>query len=124
MDKLLKLKVLIKEALQRSNQLGSPYEGNLSPDFLQVLKNLEDLPDQQSQQALIISAARRQIDQAEKLTVALIIGDDPITGNQMSHLVRIRLICAELMNLLSAMLEQIQMRFLQPRTPGRSMTGA
>ena len=124
MDNLFKLQGLIKEALQRSNQLGSPYKGNLTPDFLQALKSLENLPEQQSQQALIISAAKLKINQAEKQTIALIIGDDPITGNQMSHLVRIRLICVELLNLLSSMLEQIQKRFLQPRIPGGSMTGA
>ncbi len=104
---------LIEEALRRAALLGRPYESNLTPDFILAQKTLETLPDINSQKALILAAARRQITQAERQTIALIIGDNPITGQQMSHLVRIRLICTELLNLLSSMLEQIQRAFLR-----------
>ncbi len=105
------LLVLIKEALQRAALLGLPYESNLTPEFIQAQNTLETMPVLNSQQVLILAAARRRITQAERQTVALIIGDNPITGQQMSHLVRIRLICTELLNLLSSMLEQIQTTF-------------
>ena len=115
---------LIKEAVKRSSQMGSPYEGNLAPDFEQAQQTLETLPELKSQQALILSAASRLITRVEKKTIALIIGDDPITGQQMSHLVRIRLICAELLNLLTAMLERIRGSFGQHGFPGNNIADA
>lgn len=99
---------LINEAVGRSFQIGAPYDNDLASDFKKAQETLQNLTGQKSQQALILSATRVLITQGEKKTIALIVGDDPITGQQMSHLVRIRLICAELTNILVNMLEWIR----------------
>jgi hypothetical protein len=124
MPKINYLLGLIAEALQQSLLIGNPYTTRLTPDFIQAQETLESMPEQNSQLALILSAARRRITDAEKHTIALIVGDDPITGKQMSHLVRIRLICAELLNLLNTMQERIQMSFFRNRFPGQNRSGA
>ncbi len=98
---------LIEEAVVRAAQLGE-YKNNLTPDFRQAQSILETLAEFKSQQALLLAAARRMITQVEKKTIALIIGDDPITGQQMSHLVRIRVICSQLIELLSTILERVK----------------
>ncbi len=98
---------LIEEAVGQAAQLGE-YKNTLAPDFKQAQSILETLAELKSQQALLLAAARRMITQVEKKTIALIIGDDPITGQQMSHLVRIRVICTELIELLSTILERVK----------------
>ncbi len=98
---------LIEEAVGRAAQLGE-YKNNLTPDFRQAQNILETLAELKSQQALLLAAARRMITQVEKKTITLIIGDDPITGQQMSHLVRIRVICSELIELLTTIMERVK----------------
>ncbi len=97
---------LVREAVQRADQLGSPYKQDLIGGFEQVQETLKITTEVKSQLALIFSAARMLIEKVEKKTIRLIIGDAPITRQQMSHLVRIRVICAELINLLTGMLER------------------
>jgi hypothetical protein len=107
---------LIEQAVEHSRQLGGSYKSDLLSDFVQAQQALITSTNMKSHLALIVSAARMMIAQAEKKTVRLIIGDAPVTGQQMSHLVRIRLICAELISLLSNTLEWIK----QPAATSRS----
>ncbi len=104
---------LLREAVLRTSQIGEPYKKDLVADFVLAQETLQNMPGSKSQQALVISATRTLITQGEKKTIALIVGDDPITGQQMSHLVRVRFICAELSNLLATMLEVIRASFRQ-----------
>ncbi len=99
---------LIDEAVTQATLLGGPYNRDLVSGFVQAQTTLGTAAEARSQVALILSAARIGITKIEKKTIRLIIGDDPITGQQMSHLVRIRLICAELINLLTSTLDQIR----------------
>jgi hypothetical protein len=99
---------LIEKAVEHSGQLGGSYKSDLLSDFVRAQQALVTSADIKSQLALVVSAARMMIAQAEKKTIQLIIGDAPVTGQQMSHLVRIRLICAELIGLLSNTLEWIK----------------
>jgi hypothetical protein len=111
---------LIQEAVGRAAQLGEPYECDLVEGFLKAKDTLGASAVASSQVALVLSAARMLITKVEKRTIALIIGDDPITGNQMSHLVRIRLICAELINLFTAVLENLKQTLqIRPRAAAR-----
>jgi hypothetical protein len=110
---------LIEEACSRAAQLVNPYRDDLSFGFAQVRETLQASTAIVSQLALILSAGRRRVTEVEQKTVALIIGDDIFNSQQMSHLVRIRLICAELINLLSTILERINDDFRQ-----RGLTGA
>jgi len=107
---------LIEEAVRRAAQLGKTFESDLTPGFLQAQNSLVSFGDLKSQQTLVLSAARMLITRVEKKTIGLIIGDAPITGQQMSHLVRIRMICAELITLLSSILEWVKQSFGRPET--------
>jgi hypothetical protein len=99
---------LIDKAVEHSGQLGGSYKSDLLADFVRAQQALTTSANITSHLALIVSAARMMISQAEKKTIRLIIGDAPVTGQQMSHLVRIRVICAELISLLSNTLEWIK----------------
>jgi hypothetical protein len=99
---------LIDEAVDRSGKLGGPYDGDLTPGFLHAQETLKTTTDGKAQLTLLLAAARNWITQVEQRTIRLIIGDAPITGQQMSHLVRIRMICAELINLLSNLIERVR----------------
>jgi hypothetical protein len=108
---------LIEEAIRQAAQLDKTIESDLAPGFLQAQKSLVSFTDLKSQQTLVLSAARMMITRVERKTIALIIGDEPITGQQMSYLVRIRLICSELINLLSSILEWVRQSFGRPTQP-------
>jgi hypothetical protein len=99
---------LIDEAVKHTGQLEGTYKSELMPDFVQAHETLITSSDFKSQIALILSATRILIAKAEKKTIRLIIGDDFVTGQQMSHLVRIRLICAELLGLLNTTLDRMK----------------
>jgi hypothetical protein len=99
---------LIDEAVNHAGKLGGSYTSQLLPDFIRAQQSLLTSVDIKSHLSLILSAARISITKAEKKTIRLIIGDDPVTGQEMSHLVRIRLICAELIGLLSSTLEWVK----------------
>jgi hypothetical protein len=114
---------LIQEAIRRDAQLGNPYKNNFAPDFAQAQEALETPAVPGSQTALLLAAVRRKITLVEKKIVTLIISDKPITTQQMSHLVRIRLICTELLNTLSAMLEQIKLTMGKPGLSNSGMAG-
>jgi hypothetical protein len=57
---------------------------------------------------LVLSATRRHVTAAEKHVVALIIGSQPVNSREMSTLVRIRLICAELLTRLAQHLDNLK----------------
>lgn len=59
--------------------------------------------------SLVLSAARRHTQDIEKRVVALIIGDERISQREMSHLVRIRLLCAKLLNLFARALADLKL---------------
>jgi hypothetical protein len=99
---------LLNEAAARARQLGRPYNSGLLDGFVQAKDTLDSAPEKKNQLALLLSAARMLISKVEKEAIRLIIGDDPITSQEMSHLVRIRLICAELITLLTSSLDRIK----------------
>jgi hypothetical protein len=105
---------LIQEAIRRDGQLGNPYKNNFAPDFAQAQEALETPAGPGSQTALILAAVRRRITHIEKNIIQLIISDKPITSNQMTHLVRLRLICTEVINMLTTMLEQAKIVMGKP----------
>ncbi|HZW03806.1 MAG TPA: hypothetical protein VFF68_07760 [Anaerolineaceae bacterium] len=105
---------LIAEAVSHATQLGEPYKGDLVPAFLQAQEALSFSTAEDRQLGLILSAARMPINGAEKKTIRLIIGDEPITSQQMRHLVRLRLICAELIGLLTSALEIVRRSVARP----------
>ncbi|MEA4909237.1 MAG: hypothetical protein GYA17_11935 [Chloroflexi bacterium] len=105
---LTNLNSLIHEAITHLSHLGNHYETELVPIFALAGSILETSTESRQSRALILSAAHQRITQAEKKTIAIIIGDDPISTQQMSHLVRIRLICAKLIQLMADQLDELR----------------
>jgi hypothetical protein len=99
---------LIQEAIGRVSNLGKRQKAVLAPEFDKALETLGTSASAKHHQALILSAARRHISQAEKQAIAHLIGDDPIYSQEMSDLVRVRVICAELLNILTYSLDTLK----------------
>ena len=103
-----RVRLLVQEAIDHLTALGSHDELALIPVFIDTAQSLEIRANNRSSAILLIHAANRRIACAEKQTIARIIGDQDVSMNEMSHLVRVRLICAEISNLLDDGLEEIR----------------
>jgi hypothetical protein len=90
---------LVQEAVKRIPYLDDNYNANLTQEFSKVQSLLDTEPSASSQKALLLGLARHHIARAEKYTVRQIVDNGSINVDEMSHLVRVRLICAELSNL-------------------------
>jgi hypothetical protein len=101
---------LIQEAIGRIASLGRQEEFALLPVFIDARNSLQGSFYNEKTQKLLLRAAAQRIVHAEKHTVSLIIGDVDISISEMSHLVRIRLICAEVINLLNQVLDELRLR--------------
>jgi hypothetical protein len=99
---------LVDEAVTRVSNLGGSREALLAPEFAKALSTLDSVAKAKSHQALVLSAARSHISRAEKQVVAQIIGDDTVYTQEMSELVRLRIICAEMMKILSTSLDRLK----------------
>jgi hypothetical protein len=99
---------LIQEAIESVSHLGKRQTTALEPELTKALQTLETSASARHHQALILAAVRRHISQAEKQVVAQLIGDEPIYSDEMPDLVRIRVICAELVAVLTYSLEQLK----------------
>jgi hypothetical protein len=105
-----RIRLLIKEAIERLNAFGRQDELALLPIFIDARRSLDTNAANRSAQILLLSSTNRRITRAEKQVVSWIIGDQRVNSNEMSHLVRVRLICAQILNLLSDELESIRGR--------------
>jgi hypothetical protein len=92
---------LMNEALIAINCMGDRYQPKLAPVFLRARNNLELPINRRDHKVLMLSATQRCIEEAEKQTVAVIIGDDWVRSEQLSHFVRVRMICLKLKEKLS-----------------------
>ena len=99
---------LVDEAIDRVAKLGGSREAMLAPQFAMALSTLDSVAKAKNHQALVISAARTHIFRAEKQVVSQIIGDDPVFTQEMSELVRLRVICAEMLKILSSSLDRVK----------------
>jgi hypothetical protein len=99
---------LVEEAMQRTARMGETYEVALVPVFNDALNVINASTANSRNQLLILSAARRHITIAEKHAVAWMIGDDRINSQSMSDLVRVRLICSELLGMLNNAIDEIK----------------
>jgi hypothetical protein len=99
---------LLNQALVHVASLSQNDEANLVPALNKTRATLETRTGARHHLPLVLSAARRQVAQAEKFAVGRIIGDDPVNHKEMSSLVEIRLICAELVNLLTNALDDVK----------------
>jgi hypothetical protein len=91
---------LIEEALARLSSLGVKYELALAPAFAESLNGLQKPTAVPSQQILLVSAAQRRIKSAEGTILNEILHGQAVTSTNISDLVRIRLACVELLNIL------------------------
>ncbi len=98
---LIRIIDLIEEALACLNRLGKPYELELAPAFVEAKNALQTPIIVPSQQVLLLSAVHRRIKGAERTVVDGIINGQPVVSSKMSDLVRVRLVCTELLNMLN-----------------------
>ena len=101
---------LINEAETQVPYLDDSYNSELNQAFDKIKTLLNSTPIALSQKVFMLGLARHQVLNAEKHAVSLMIGDVSISIEEMSHLVRVRLICAELSNLLAKGLEELKDR--------------
>lgn len=104
---------LIIEAETQVPYLNNSYNSGLNQAFDKIKSLLNSTPKAINQKTFMLGLIRHQVLDAEKQAVSLLIGDESISVEEMSHLVRVRLICAELSKLLAQGLEELKNR---PRT--------
>jgi len=100
---------LINEAIAIGATLNAPVEVDLQSAFLQAQATLSIMARSAQQWPLLLSAARRHVQNAERQIVALILGDHPLDQEQMSVLVQLRLLSARLISLLTTSLEKVKL---------------
>ena len=101
---------LLQEATCRLGNLGSSYELTLAPAFATVIDTLQAPAYHRHHQGLVLSAARQRITTAEKHVIRGMIEDARITFDQMPDLLRIRIICAELLDMINDTSEEMKRR--------------
>lgn len=99
---------LINEALTISATLNVSPEVDFQSAFLQAQAALSVMACSASQVPLLLSAARRHVQSAERKIVTLILGDHPLDHEQMSVLVQLRILSARLISLLTTSLEKVK----------------
>jgi hypothetical protein len=99
---------LVHEAVTRIPHLGRHYNNDLGQEFTKVQTLLDTAPSARSQKTFLLGLARHHVARAEDTIVKQILGDGSISVEEMSHLVRVRLICTELLNLLAQGVEEFR----------------
>ena len=110
-----RVSTLIHEAVTRIPHLGRDYNNDLDHEFNKIQTLLDAAPVARSQKTLLLGLARHHIARAEETIVKTILGDGSISVDEMSHLVRVRLICTELMKLLNQSLDEFRVGASQRR---------
>jgi hypothetical protein len=111
---------LIRDALAHVTSMGKRYEPMLAPVFIRALDELETPIYSRHQQVLLLAAAHRNILQAKKHAIAQMIGDDPVSGSEMTRLVKIRQNCIELDNILNQSLQDMKQAHVHPMSRWQS----
>lgn len=94
---------LIQEAVACLGRLKNSYEYQLAPVFVKSLDTLQTPAVSRYQQILLLSSVQRRVSFAEEKVVSGLIHDNSVTFIQTSDLVRVRLICHEILtNLVEA----------------------
>lgn len=100
---------LVDEAISQISTLGD----SGVPDIISVLEKtrqvLENPVRAERDIPLVLSAARWRVTNVEKYAVRRIVHDDKVDGRAMSILVRVRLICAEIIRILDRALDESRM---------------
>lgn len=94
---------LINEAVTCLGRLNNNYVLELAPVFVKSLDTLQTPAGSRYQQILLLFSVQRRISFAEEKVIGGLIHDSSVTFLQTSDMVRIRLICHELLiNLMDA----------------------
>ena len=105
-----KIRALLQEAIEHILSLGHLEEFALLPVFIEAETVVQTPPATRSANLLLLSATNLRIQRAEKQTITWIIGDRDISIREMSHLVRIRLICAQIGGIINQGLDDARRR--------------
>jgi hypothetical protein len=95
-----RIQILIEEARCTSQNLAPSNDDQIRTGLDRVQTLLNTPAKLRNQLALLVSAALRQIQETERISIDMLIGDGDLTHYEMAAIVRIRLICAELIHCL------------------------
>jgi len=102
------LRNLIDEAIVQVSTLGESIEADIVLVLEKTRQVLASPAESKRNLPLILSAARWRVRDVEKYAVRRIVHDDNVDGHSMSILVRVRLICAEVIRILDAALNDLR----------------
>jgi hypothetical protein len=105
-----RISTLLHEAVKRIPRLASNYNTDIKLEFNKVQMLLDATPVARGQKSLLLGLARQHVARAEKCVVKEIVHNEFVTVDEMSDLVRVRLICAEISNLFTQSLEEFRAR--------------
>lgn len=100
-----RIQALIEEARFTSRSLAPSIDDPINNKLDRVQALLNTPAKLRNQLCLLVSAALRQMQEAERFSIDILIGDVHLTQCEMAALVRIRLICAELIQRLNDAVE-------------------
>ena len=107
-DQLSHVQNLLQEAQHRLERLGSPYQLELAPAFAGVINTLSAPVASTNQRCLLLGAARSRVIFVEKRVINGMLHDNSIGSFQMPDMLRVRLICTELLNLFNDSLDELK----------------
>ncbi len=99
---------LLNEALKTINRMGAQYKKMLYPLFVRARDDIERPVSRRDHRVLMLATAKRCIEQAEKMVIAKIIGDDWVPGEDYSLLVHIRSVCFQVKGVLVLSLQEVK----------------
>ena len=100
---------LIDQAIVQVSTLGEGSEAEIVLALEKARQVLDSEVGTKRNVPLILSAARWRVTGVEKYAVRRIVHDDKVDGASMSILVRVRLICAEVIRILDAALDDFRL---------------
>lgn len=99
---------LIQEAVACLGRLKNSYEYQLAPVFVKSLDTLQTPASTRYQQILLLASVQRRVSFVEEKVIGGLIHDNSVTFIQTSDMVRVRLICHEILTNLVDAIENLK----------------
>lgn len=105
---------LINQGVTRVRALQAASGSEIEPALIRAMTALGALPPTRPNRLLLLSSARIHLEQAQKRSRSLILGDvlgrDNLSSADMAQLVQLRHLCSEALNLLNSALQDARQR--------------
>lgn len=104
-----RIRTLICEATSKSSSLSNGRANALLEAFEHALSALNTPAVKRNQCALLLSVATRHVKRAERLAIEAMLGKEWISQQEEAVCVRIRLLCAEIIGLLTTASDELRL---------------